>query len=143
MPNAEGEYILQLTATNTCNDVSVYQWPIVIIPGPDSPSPFTYAPDGTPIFTSKLASENNNNISESNSNVIISNDEVGIFIQGINVSRCSVKVIDILGRTLYSEQNINIENKFYLDKINAENQWILVNVEFEGKSITKKIFLNR
>jgi hypothetical protein len=143
MPDAEGEYILQLTVTNTCNDVSVYQWPIVIIPGPDSPSSLTYAPDGTPIFTAKLASENNTNISESNSNVIISNDEVGIFIQGINVSRCSLKVIDILGRTLYSELNINIENKFYLDKINAENQWILVNVEYEGKSVTKKIFLNR
>jgi len=61
--------------------------------------------------------------------------------ENINITIRSVKVVDIFGRTLYSEQNINIENKIYLYKINAENQWILVNLEYRGKSVTKKIYL--
>lgn len=141
MPDAEGQYILQLIATNACNDTSVYQIPIVIIPGPDSPEsenfPLDSDPTNDPILITGIESLQNNTNAPF---IIIANDENGWFIHGLNVSKCNIRITDIMGRTLKTEQNADIQNKYYLSNINADNQWIIISIEYDNHLINRKIF---
>lgn len=140
MPDAEGEYILQLTAFNSCNDASVFQMPVVIIPGPDSPSPFGYGPDGSPMFTTRTTNTTENNPAVEN--VLISKDEQGYYIEGKNVSQCNLQVTDILGRILLKENNLPLDKKYYLQNINANNEWLIISIEYNNTLKSEKIFFN-
>ncbi|MEW6772539.1 MAG: hypothetical protein AB1304_00910 [Bacteroidota bacterium] len=142
MPDAEGDYILQLTAYNACGDTSVQQIPITIIPGPNSPSPFGYGPNGVPMFTSKTT-----NVSENTSikepEIFISKDDVGYFIETKNINQFDVQVSDILGRILFKENNISGTAKYYLKNISADNEWILVSIIYDNKMTSRKIFFTK
>ncbi|MCX8125433.1 MAG: hypothetical protein N3F66_14890, partial [Spirochaetes bacterium] len=136
MPSTEGEYILQLTAYNTCNDTSMFQVPVLIIPGPDSPSPFGYAPDGTPMQTSKLLTPADTN---NEPNVMISKDEHGWLIDGNNVTDAYIQITDLMGRIIKFEK-ANLQDRYYIRHLNVNQQWIIVTVQFNNKTIAKKLF---
>ncbi len=142
MPSVEGEYILQLTAYNSCNDTSIYQIPIVVVPGPDSPSSLSYSPDGSPVFTSKATSSQNTEpvVENTDPEIKVFYEVGGYYIYSSKKTTVNICITDVLGRIIHHEKNTTLHGKHRLNlPVEKTNQILILNIETNTKNITEKL----
>ncbi|GAB4205192.1 MAG: hypothetical protein Fur0023_13790 [Bacteroidia bacterium] len=143
VPTDTGEYILRLHAYNSCNDESIFEQYIKVIPGPDGPfSGPIYDPTGTPIGTNRSSSQQTPSLTEPALSLIHDQNQYTLKWSGNEEITADIQITDLTGKILL-KQSLTIypgTNKLPLPAVTSP-QWTILSIQYNEKLMKEKIWM--